>query len=240
MTSSLEQNAPPLVLAADTATRMNAVALCRGGEILAETLTDGQRTHAERLMDMAAWVLREGGASLEAVDLLAISTGPGSFTGLRIGVSAWKGLALARGIPLIGVPTLDAMTLLAGMHDGMVCPMLDARMKEVFAAVYRFRDGEREKIRPDAVCPAEAVIAELEGPALFLGDGAEAYREQIQAALPEARFAPAHCSVPRAAAVAAEALALAAAGADGVADQVEPVYLRLSQAEMNQQQAQPA
>ncbi|MDZ4861787.1 MAG: tRNA (adenosine(37)-N6)-threonylcarbamoyltransferase complex dimerization subunit type 1 TsaB, partial [Candidatus Hydrogenedentes bacterium] len=174
-------------LAADTSTPVNTVAVCEGERILAEAVVDCGRAHAERLMGTVDWVLREAGLSLNDLELLAVSIGPGSFTGLRIGVSAWKGLAFASGLPLVGVPTLDALTRLGAFHDATVCPMLDAKMKEVFAAVYRFEGGAREKIVSDRVVPIDALLNEAPADTVFFGDGAELYHDAILAGRPGAR-----------------------------------------------------
>ena len=220
-----------LVLAADTATSVNTVALCDDDRLLAESIAESGRRHSERLMATVDWVLQEAGHTLADVELLAISRGPGSFTGLRVGVSAWKGLAFGRTLPLIGVPTLDAMARLVPLYEGSLCTVLDARMHEVFGAVYRAGGERAEKAGPDRVCPIEDLVAVTEPGTLFIGDGATLYRDRILAAQPSARFASPSTGMPRASAVAAEALALMSQGASADAEAVEPVYLRLSQAE---------
>lgn len=224
------------ILAADTSTSVNTVALCDGDRVLAEASIDGGRTHSERLLEMVDWTLEQSQSDLSHVGALAISVGPGSFTGLRIGVAAFKGLALARNLRLIPVPTLDAMTRLGLFQETIVCPLLDARMDEVFAALYRFEGGERERLTEDLVCSVHDVLAALRqheptGKAAFLGDGAARYEAEIREALPGAVFAPGSCSFPRAAAVAREAVELLAKGALGDASKVSPVYLRKSQPE---------
>lgn len=220
-----------LTLAADTSTSINSVALCDGERLLCESTADAGRRHAERLLSTVDWVLGESGATLDDVKLLAVSVGPGSFTGLRIGVSTLKGLALSKRLPLIGVPTLDAMTHLAPGMDGTVCVLLDARMHEVYAAVYEIRDGSRERRTPDMVARVETVLDRCPANTLFIGDGAEAYRDRIQEKIPTARFLPSASNVPRASAVALEAYRLDQDGAAGNAGDVNPVYLRQSQAE---------
>lgn len=219
------------ILAADTSTSVNTVAVCDGERVLAESAVDCGRAHAERLLATVDWVLGEAGLSLDDLDALAVSIGPGSFTGLRIGAATWKGLAFAKKLPLVAVPTLDAMTRLGAFREGLVCPLLDARMKEVYGAVYRFSRGDRGKLTPDRVCPIEDLIEVLEGDAIFFGEGASVYRDRIVAKLPGALFAAPLCSFPRASAVAAEALALIEQGAPTDAALVSPVYLRKSQAE---------
>lgn len=223
----------PTILATDTSTAINTVAVCRDGAVLAEVVVHAGRRHAERLMALTDTVLAESGLALEDVDALAVSIGPGSFTGLRIGVSAWKGLALGATKPLVAVPTLDAMARVANVHDGWVCPLVDARMKEVYGAVYQYKSGTRTCVVPAQVCPVEHILAGLPAgaAACCLGDGAQLYRERILAAQPEARFPDASLAAPRAGAVAQEAEALLAEGAQADAALVSPVYLRPSQAE---------
>jgi tRNA threonylcarbamoyladenosine biosynthesis protein TsaB len=223
----------PIILATDTSTSINTVAVCRDGALLAEIVVQSGRRHAERLMALTATVLQEAGLTLRDVDALAVSIGPGSFTGLRIGVSAWKGLALGAQKPLVAVPTLDAMARLVSVADGWVCPLTDARMKEVYGAVYQVVAGERTCVIPPCVCPVEDVLAHLprDIAPCFLGDGAYLYRDRIIAAHPGARFLDPSLAAPRASAVAAEAEAMLAAGTPTTAALVSPVYLRPSQAE---------
>ena len=224
---------PRLILAADTGTAVNTVALCRDGQILAEATAASPRLHSERLLATVDWVLAEAQVDIHAVDVLAISIGPGSFTGLRIGASAWKGLAFAADKPLVAVPTLDALSRLATPFEGTVVAAIDARMQEVYGAVYRHAGGAREKLREDAVLPIAGLLVGLSGPVYCMGDGFTAYRDAAIAALPSAIFAPLHLNAPRASAVAAEAVAMLEAGAPSDASLVSPVYLRASQAEMN-------
>ena len=131
----------------------------------------------------------------------------------------------------MAVPTLDAMTRLAPFRDGLVCPLLDARMGEVFGAVYRFTVYQRTKLIDDRAQVVEDLVRGIEDDVLFLGDGAARYRERIEAALPTAFCAPGPCTTPRAAAVAIEGQALLARGTCTDPAQVAPVYLRKSQAE---------
>jgi len=231
----------PLILAADTSTAINSVALCRDDAILAEAVIDGRRLHSERLLPTVQWLLDESGVTLAEVELLAISIGPGSFTGLRIGAATWKGLAFANDIPLIGVPTLDAMTRLAAVRpQSYVAVLLDARMKEVFAAGYRFTGAAREKVVADSVCSIATVMDRLDALPDFdpravslLGDGAQLYQDALRERWPQVSIAAPSQGVPRASAVALEALALHAAGAPDDPGVVNPVYLRKSQAEVN-------
>jgi len=219
------------ILAADTTTSINTVALCDGGHVLAETFVDCGRAHSERLLATVDWVLNEAKQRLEDVEVLAIAIGPGSFTGLRVGAATWKGLAAANALPLVAVPTLDAMTRLSAFHDALVCPLLDARMGEVFGAVYRFEQGVRSTLRPDRVAPVEAVLEGIDEPLTLLGDGIARYRERVLAVQPSARILPERYWGPRASAVAAEALELLDNGVEMDPALAVPVYLRKSQAE---------
>lgn len=230
-----------VVLAAETSTAINSVALLRGDALLAEAVIDGRRLHSERLLPTVDWLLGEAGLALRDIELLAVATGPGSFTGLRIGAATWKGLALANDLPLVAVPTLDAMTRLCPCAPAShLAVILDARMKEVFAAVYCYEGGRRIKAIEDVVCPIELLldrIAGLEGFSeaglTLMGDGAELYSTTIAQQFPQAAIAAPAQSAPRASAVALEALALQAVGASTDAARVSPVYLRKSQAEIN-------
>jgi len=230
-----------VVLAAETSTAINSVALLRGDSLLAEAVIDGRRLHSERLLPTVDWLLGEAGLSLRDIELLAISTGPGSFTGLRIGAATWKGLALANDLPLVAVPTLDAMTRLCPCAPAShLAVVLDARMKEVFAAVFRFEGGQRIKVIEDMACSIELLMERIaaldncsESGLTLMGDGADLYRDTIAQRFPQAAIAAPAQSAPRASAVALEALALQTAGACTDAARVSPVYLRKSQAEIN-------
>lgn len=225
------------ILAADTSTAINTVAVCADKRLLAESVVECGRSHAERLLATVDWVLAEAGLELGDLDALAISIGPGSFTGLRVGTATWKGLAFAQGLRLAAVPTLDAMARLGPFRDVVVCPLLDARMGDVFGAAYRFDGATRTKLTPDLVCPVETILEQVPGGSTLLGDGADVYRHRILAKDPEAVFVEPLCAVPRASAVAAEAACLLAQGVSTDAAQVSPIYLRKSQAEENRDRA---
>jgi tRNA threonylcarbamoyladenosine biosynthesis protein TsaB len=209
--------------------------------ILAEAVIDGRRLHSERLLPTVDWLLGEAGLALRDIELLAVSSGPGSFTGLRIGAATWKGLALANNLPLVAVPTLDAMTRLCPCPPAShLAVVLDARMKEVFAAVYRFAGGRRIKAIQDKACSIELLLEEIaaldgfsESGLTLIGDGANLYRSTIADRFTLATIASPAQGAPRASTVALEALALQAAGACTDAALVSPVYLRKSQAEIN-------
>jgi tRNA threonylcarbamoyladenosine biosynthesis protein TsaB len=219
-----------IILAADTSTAVNTVAVCDEQGVLAETAVRCGRKHSERLIQTLDWVLGEAACPLDEVDLLAISAGPGSFTGLRVGIATWKGLAVASRKPLMGVPTLDALSRCAYAQSGTVCTILDAKMNEVFGAVYDFGAGDRTKRTPDLVCSLSDLMTHAGDGPLMVGEW-PGFIDQIQEVTPSATFAPAHLSYPRASAVAAEARALFDPSSDYDSGHVSPVYLRRSQAE---------
>lgn len=240
MTTSISP--PSTVLAVDTSTGWCAVGVCRAEgppsspsvRICSEVVVDGKRLHAERLFSLIDHVLSDSGVTLEHLSLLAVATGPGSFTGLRIGASAMQGLALARSLPLVGVPTLDALAHAAPPVDGLVVPLLDARMGEVFGAFYRVTPDGLEKVGGDRVAPVAGLLGEMPGTGgavVFIGDGADRYSAEIRAALPDARLAPPPGNTPRAAFVALEGVRRQAAGAPTDPALAVPVYLRKAQAE---------
>lgn len=220
------------VLGVDTSTDALSAAVCDdGAQPRAEFTFDAGRTHAERLMETIDQVARGAGITLRDLGLLAIAHGPGSFTGVRIGVSTLKGLALGMNVPLVGVSTLRAMAHLAPTDAPHVCVMLDARINEVYAAVYRRTpDGWSEIVR-EQVCAIETMLAQAPSDAVIVGDGAWRYETRLRAVAPQARVLSLEASRPSGAAVAREGLAAFRAGDPGDAARVQPVYLRQSQPE---------
>ena len=160
------------VLAVDTSTMAGGVALLEGSRVVGESLLDVRTTHSERLMLAVDRALTDAGWRADSLDGFAVTVGPGSFTGLRIGLAAVKGLAFALGRPIAAVPTLDAMAAGLPWTTRAVCPVLDARKSEVYASLYRW-DGlaMRREWEYLALSP-EALAARLGEPVLGIGDGA--------------------------------------------------------------------
>jgi len=225
------------ILAADTSTDILTVGVCASGETLAHTVVRCGRAHSERLLETTQWVLREAGLALHELDALAIAHGPGSFTGLRIGVAAWKGLALGAGLPLVAVPTLDAMARTAVGVRGLLCVALDAKMGEVFGAWFEASPAGLARLGPDRVCPMETLVENAPAGAAYLGDGVTRYAEAVRVHDATAWLLSETAAGPRAWAVACEGQALLEAGANSDAALVSPVYLRKSQAELNRERA---
>ena len=160
------------VLAVDTATMAGGVALLDGERVVGESLLDVRTTHSERLMFAVDRALADAGWGATTLDGLAVTVGPGSFTGLRIGLAAVKGLALALSRPIAAVPTLEAMAAGLPWAARPVCPVLDARKGEVYAGLFRW-DGTAMRAEWDAVALSPHALAErLTEPVIGVGDGA--------------------------------------------------------------------
>ncbi len=226
-----------LILAIETATGCGSVALTRGsvgeGRLLAECTLQPEVRHARRLLGNIEWMLDAAGIGWQDLDGIGISLGPGSFTGLRIGMAAAKGLAMAADLPLVGIPTLDGIALSCAAAATRVCCLLDARRQEVYAGFYE----PAEQGIPVAAGPAMAVrpdvlLASLESPVLMAGPGTAACGDLLQRH-PMVRLLPAPLAHPRAARIGLLAAARLARG--GTLDPVTaaPLYVRASEAEEN-------
>lgn len=214
------------LLAVETSTLAGGVALLDGDRLRGECVLDVTATHSERLMPAIDRLLADAGWRPESLGGLAVAVGPGSFTGLRIGLAAVKGLALALGLPIAAVPTLDAMAAALPFAALPVCPVLDARKGEVYACLYRW-DGQTMHREWDYLALApDALAARLAEPVIVLGDGTPLVHS------PHVRLAPAHRRVPSPAAVGSLGLARLAAGRSVPAADLVPIYLRPSEAEL--------
>jgi tRNA threonylcarbamoyladenosine biosynthesis protein TsaB len=221
-----------VTLALDTSTRIGGCAVLRGDDVLAEVPGEGSRSHAERLPRDLMTVLDRAGLALTDVDVLAVATGPGSFTGLRVGIATMQGLALATSRPLVGVSVLDALAHAAsGAVEATTCvaAWVDAWRGEVFAALY---DGTRE-VEGASVEPPAAILARLRGrPALFIGDGAAAHREAIGIGMgANAVLAPV-LEPPLAGIIARLARGEVAAGRKPGPGDIQPLYVRRPDVEL--------
>jgi tRNA threonylcarbamoyladenosine biosynthesis protein TsaB len=229
------------ILAIDTATWTCAVALVRDGRVLAERAERSQSSHAGTLPRLVEEVLAAAGERPEPGDAVAVSIGPGSFTGLRIALSFAKGLAFAGGLRLVGVPTLDALAVGALPWEGRLCAALDARKQEIYAALYE-RDGGIVRLGAPRAVAAARLAGELDGAWTFVGEAVGVYGEAFRAALgARAILLPPATHPPRASAVARLAAARLAgepAGDDLVA--LAPVYVRPPEAELTQSARAPS
>jgi tRNA threonylcarbamoyladenosine biosynthesis protein TsaB len=229
------ESPPPLLLAIETATRAASVALLRGSDLVAEERTPGGRTTAETLLPALDLLLAGCDLTLAAVDAFAVSIGPGSFTGLRVGIATAKGLALGTDRPVAAVPTLAALARTAPPSGGAVVAMLDARRGEVYAAAYApVADGPLPReIVPEGVYTGEALAGMLPPACVLVGDGVGVCGELLRARLGEGvQLQPPPHGEPRARHVGAIGAALLAAGAGAAAVDLVPRYLRRAEAEV--------
>lgn len=220
------------LLALETATRTCGVAVLRDGEIRAEAHIHQSRVHSERLTPLIEETLRHAGGSATDLEAVAVSMGPGSYTGLRIGVGTAKGWALATNAALVGVPTLEAFAAqvqpIAAPGD-IACVLLDARRKEVYAGAYQVSTSGMEIHAPPKALPLSALlewIGKVDGRLWLLGDGGEKARESLAPVEAPQTLIPAEALPPSAVWVARRGQQrLAAGGPDEVAT-FEPFYMK--------------
>lgn len=223
-----------LILAFETSAKAAGVALHDGTKLLAECYQNTGLTHSQTLMLMAEDTLKQCGLSARDVTHLAVAAGPGSFTGVRIGVAAAKGFAWGGSLPCIGVSTLEAMAKNLGVYDGVVCACMDARRSQVYNALFSAKQGVLQRITQDraiALAELKEALKTLEGPIFLVGDGANLTYHTLSPEIPNLILPPEHRLHQRGAGVALVALEKIAAGEIGDAATLEPNYLRLSQAE---------
>lgn len=224
------------VLAIETSTMLGGVAVVDSGAgLLAEVRVNVMAAHSERLMLELDHVLRSASLSFKDLDAIAVSAGPGSFTGLRIGLGTVKGLAYSTGLPVVAVPTLEALAWNFPCSSSPVCAALDARKGEVYAGIFLWADGGFRRLMPEAsLKPKELVLRAADaGRTIFTGQGAFLHRRLIEEALgPDALFAPHNLAAPSPASVAQLGLALALRGEFSETASLRPVYIRKSEAEL--------
>jgi tRNA threonylcarbamoyladenosine biosynthesis protein TsaB len=221
-----------LILALDSTAVVASVALCRDETPIASFHIKNGNTHSETLLPMVETVLKTAGFSVNDIDLFACSVGPGSFTGVRIGVATIKGLAFGKNKPCIGVSTLKALALNAVPFDGIISPVMNARRGQVYNALFRYENGSLVRLCPDralSVLELEAELAKKGEPFALVGDGVE---EMIRIAPKTAiaRISPL-LTDQNAISVAKCAYRAFLDGKSSTDAELKPVYLRLPQAE---------
>jgi len=225
----------PVILALETATMCGSVALVTENKCLAEFSLQTGETHSRRLLAGVDWILQETGIDWPAIDAVAVCLGPGSFTGLRIGLATAKGLVMAADAKLIGVGTLDGLAAqLFGAGETLICPVLDARKKEVYCGFYKCdNSGVPRLLEGPLVMSPESLCERIDEPVVFLGDGATVYGDLFREKLVDLlKMVPSNVYFPRATTIGLLALDkwqknefLDPAGA-------EPIYIRASEAEL--------
>jgi tRNA threonylcarbamoyladenosine biosynthesis protein TsaB len=223
-----------LTLAIETSTKTAGIALLGDTEIIAEIFLNTGVHHSVVLLPAIENIFKVTQTKAEQVDLFACASGPGSFTGIRIGISTIKGLALATGKPVVGVSTLEALAFNVIGSSSVVCPMLDAKKKQIYAALYRAGRGDAfEKIVGERVADVEEFLKCVEEETIFLGDGALKYSKVIKNILPgKAYFASGFQNHIRASAVALIGKRKYHEGDAVNPFTLTPAYLRASEAEL--------
>ena len=223
-----------LILAFETSAKAASAALLEDGRLLGESYQNTGLTHSQTLLVMAENLLAQCGKTVAQVTAVAVAAGPGSFTGVRIGVAAAKGFAWGRQLPCYGVSTLEAMALSLGAWQGYVCPCMDARRSQVYNALFSVNQGTLERLREDRAIALSELAEELkalDGPIFLVGDGSTLTYRTLSGEIPNLVLPPEHRMHQRADGVALLAARKIAAGESGDANALTPNYLRLSQAE---------
>ena len=222
------------ILAVDTATTSCSVAIVDQASLLSEFTIDREETHSKHLMDMIKTVLRMSGINLSDLDGFTVTRGPGSFTGLRIGISTIKGLAVASEKPVVGVSSLETLALQVSYSNDLICPILDARKGEVYFSRYRFQKGHLKRQTKERVAPPDEAVDNLEESCLFVGNGALLYKEMILEKMGEfASFAPMIQNTIRASTLAYLSMAKFENNDTDDIEKIAPYYIRKSDAELN-------
>ena len=230
------------ILAIDSSGLVATVAVAEDNNLLGEYTINFKKTHSQTLLPMLDEVKRTIELDLNTIDAIAISGGPGSFTGLRIGSATAKGLGLALDKPLVHVPTLDALAYNLWGSSDVICPLMDARRGQVYTGIYTFEGEAPKAIKKSCAISIEELIEavnEQNRAVIFLGDGADVFADTIrESCTVPFRFAPAHVNKQRAASVAVLGMKLFAQGTYERAAEHKPDYLRLSQAERERMEKQ--
>ena len=228
------------LIALDASGLPASVAVLSEEQVIAEFTVQDKLTHSQTLLPMLSHIKELLELDLSQIDYIACAAGPGSFTGLRIGASTAKGLALGLKVPVVPVPTLEALAYNVFGTPHIVCPIMDARRNQVYTAFYRWEGETLVPLCPDRAVAMEQVIDEalaFHQPVIFLGDGVPVHAEALRAHR-EFLLAPVSASRQRAACVGAAALVRIARGQVVPGEEFVPEYLRKSQAEREREAGQ--
>lgn len=225
------------ILAFDSSATAASVALCDDNKVVAEFFTNTSLTHSKTLVPMIDAVLKNTDSTLSSVEAIAVSNGPGSFTGVRIGVAVAKGIGFGCDIPCVEVSTLESMAQNLVLTDCLVCAVMDARCNQVYNALFEIKYGEIYRLTPDRALAISELKAELgekysDKRIILVGDGAEITFKEIMDLTASVELAPPALRVQRASSVAFAALEKLQKGEKAkTSAEILPAYLRLSQAE---------
>lgn len=227
-----------LLLAFESSAKSAGAALWRDGDLLGEYHQNSGQTHSRTLLKMAEDLLRNCDLSPQQLDCVAVAAGPGSFTGLRIGVAAAKGLSWGREIPCVGVSTLEAMARSCAMGDGVLVCCMDARRQQVYNALFEVKGGSVTRLTEDraiSVSQLDMELKNIEKTKILVGDGAVLCYNTLQNR-EGFLLAPEHLRMQRASGVALAAAERIRTGEVLPPEAVNPNYLRLSQAEREREE----
>ncbi len=229
------------ILAIDSSSLVATVAVINDDIMIAEYTINHKKTHSQTLLPMIDEIVKMAEINLDDVDAIAVSGGPGSFTGLRIGSATAKGLGLVWNKPLIHVPTVDAMAYNLYGTDKLVCPIMDARRNQTYTGIYEFLGDELHTIEKQCAISIDELIDklnEMEREVIFVGDGIPVFKEYLDEKLNITHcYAPAHMNRQRAGAVAVLGGKYFMQGKTETAAEHGPNYLRQSQAERERNEA---
>lgn len=227
-----------LILAIDTSTWSGSIGIFddKKGIICEHSLVSTQ-THSERLLGTIDLILKQSNLKISDIDIFVTTIGPGSFTGLRIGVATIKGLAYANKKKVVGVSTLKVLAIALPFTSHVICPLIDARKQEVFTSLYRWRKNQLESLIPETVIKPETLILKIKEhniDTIFVGNGIDLWGSMIKERLDDkAHFAPLAFACPRAILAATIALEYIKEGKLSEPGEIIPKYIRLSDAELN-------
>ena len=223
-----------LILAFETSAKAGSVALLDDQKLLGESYQNTGLTHSQTLMVMAEDLLKQCGKTVADVTAVAVAEGPGSFTGVRIGVAAAKGFAWGGQLPCCGVSTLEAMAESLGVYEGYVCACMDARRNQVYNGLFSVKNGVISRVTEDraiALADLKTELEQLDGPIFLVGDGAALTHKTLSGEISNLVLPPEHRVHQRATGVAILAAKKIVAGETCDGNALTPNYLRLSQAE---------
>lgn len=229
------------IIGLDSATQVASVAVVEDDKLLAELTFNMKKNHSERLMPMLALMLEEIGMDLDDITGFAVAVGPGSFTGLRIGLATMKSLAYVKDKPILAVPTLDGLAANLEGCQGIICPILNARRNEVYTALYRWNGNCHQRLTKymaTGLAALAKIIAKEGSGVTFLGDGVPLYRKTLESLIPQARFATSSNAICRGAHIARLGLDKLKQGQVSDYFSLEPLYIRESEAEVKWREKQ--
>ncbi len=225
-----------IILSIDSSTPVAGIAVSNGKNLLGEVMINTQNTHSEKLMPMVAQLLRDLQMSVQQIEAVAVTCGPGSFTGLRIGMATAKGIVQGGNKKLIAIPTLDTLAQNLNHYPGIICPIMNAQKKQVYTAIYKSGESGMERLSDYQAIEADKLaeqLLELGEPVWFTGDGVDAFAEVFRTKLGKnCRLADGNTVLPRAGALAMLAAERAEQGQFDDLYQAELIYIRKSEAEV--------